>query len=56
MKHIYHSICHEASGVWIAVSELTQGQGKYSYRTLLATSLLSYATAIDSSKCLCNIK
>jgi len=44
MKHIYHSICHEASGVWVAVTELTQRQSKCSRGKLLATSLLLCTT------------
>ncbi|MDP3009493.1 MAG: ESPR domain-containing protein [Methylococcales bacterium] len=28
MNHIYHSIWNEALGAWVAVSEITKGQGK----------------------------
>ena len=42
MNQIYRSIWNEALGVWIAVSELSKGQGKRSStrRRLLATGLL----------------
>ncbi|MDO9214023.1 MAG: ESPR domain-containing protein [Methylococcales bacterium] len=30
MNHIYHSIWNEAVGAWVAVSEISKGQGKRS--------------------------
>lgn len=46
MNHIYRSVWNEALGTWVAVSEITKGQGKRAAnrRKLLATSLLICST------------
>lgn len=46
MNHIYRSIWNEALGAWVAVSEISKGQGKRAVnrRKLLATSLLICTT------------
>jgi filamentous hemagglutinin family protein len=47
MNHIYRSLWNEALGAWIAVSEISKGQGKRSSnrRPLLAASLLLFSSA-----------
>ena len=42
MNHIYRSVWNKALGAWVAVSEISKGQGKRAVnrRKLLATSLL----------------
>ncbi|MFI3188369.1 hypothetical protein BCS42_16400 [Crenothrix sp. D3] len=46
MNHIYRSVWNKALGAWVAVSEISKGQGKRSVnrRKLLATGLLICAT------------